>query len=714
MRRSRSRSLAGDTLAADLSVSALLFQAQTLIDRLDAFIENEYPEQTITIANLLWLLAERTQRELIKLDKINRQHLTPAESARARDLGSIVHVLHSYIRYLQASDPLRSPPGIQQAISLLVSTHGEAALGCKSADISVLVRPQWTYNLKYIDLIHQFQVDAKCDLAFALDPDGLLGAYDARTLVEKLWADGHPKRKLHSCKVPRHVAVLSFAGLDKDDVLLYPLLAHELGHFLDFESPDIGNSSTDSVIKNYLPTTKETADSEVPAEHHKDFVEMICVCLREITADLLAVRMVGLGYFFAFAEFFKTLTPWPGQVINEESGYPGFGLRLQLIWKELETKEAGIESTKALQKIFADWKLGGKSRLQEYIDYWTLKVHSLQTSLPNSPRVALMQKAVINSIPAIQQLARNIIPADKAAKLPDDIADMVGLIEDRIPPFQPSTRTKRRERSFQSWSFHEILTAGWLYQIAIGEEHERELAEPSIRYREYQNTCLLLLKALELNDSRTAIQEIQEHNEQSATASKGSSRRSIVGRGVISGPSFCLALDRADRLRRLVVCPDFGDAPVGSASRDLHLGHWFRVSRRTSLLKIDISKAAERASARRQGQTEVFVTASGEFILQPGDFALAVSLEYVCLPPDIMAFVEGKSSLGRTGLIIATATQVAPGFKGCIVLELYNAGTVPLILRPAMRVAQLILMSTDRDVPTGWLYAGAFQVQIRP
>jgi dCTP deaminase len=162
------------------------------------------------------------------------------------------------------------------------------------------------------------------------------------------------------------------------------------------------------------------------------------------------------------------------------------------------------------------------------------------------------------------------------------------------------------------------------------------------------------------------------------------------------------------------LCPDFGDGSIESASRDLHLGHWFRVSRRTSLGQVDIAFAEDRAKARHQGQTEVFVRTGDKFILQPGDFALASSLEYIGLPPDMMAFVEGKSSLGRAGLLIATATQVAPGFKGCIVLELYNAGTVPMILRPAMRIAQLIFVSTDHDVPQEWLYAGDFQVQIRP
>ena len=64
--------------------------------------------------------------------------------------------------------------------------------------------------------------------------------------------------------------------------------------------------------------------------------------------------------------------------------------------------------------------------------------------------------------------------------------------------------------------------------------------------------------------------------------------------------------------------------------------------------------------------------------------------------------------------VIATATQVAPGFRGCLVLELYNSGTVPIVLRPAMRIAQLVFVSTDAPLPKEWLYRGQFQVQVKP
>src|SRR5450755_395415 len=158
-------------------------------------------------------------------------------------------------------------------------------------------------------------------------------------------------------KMPKHVAVLSFAGLDRDDVLLYPLLAHELGHFLDFASDDIGRLSTDSKTEQYLPTIRDVSDANLGPEEHAFLIERLGICLREITADLLAARMAGLGYLFAFNEFFKTLGPWPGPVVNPESGYPGFGLRLKLIFNELHNPEAGIESVSKLGTLLARWHL---------------------------------------------------------------------------------------------------------------------------------------------------------------------------------------------------------------------------------------------------------------------------------------------------------------------------------------------------------------------
>lgn len=559
----------GRELAENLPVSAILFQAKTLLDSLEVFTESDYPLQTVAIAKILKLLAGRAYEQLFELDASNT--LKAGDQARARDLGSIVHVLHAYLRYLQASDPLRTPPGVQQAISLLISAHGQAVLGCGANEINVLVRPQWTYNLKYVDIVQQFERDAECDLAFALDPRRRLPIYDrvdydAQDLIDALWKAAYPPNSegqvasgKQRSNLPTHVAVLSFAGLDRDDILLYPLLAHELGHFLDFASDDIGKLSTDSKTAGCLPTLREVKDAGVKEEYRDDIVETIQICLREITADLLAARMVGLGYLFAFNEFFKTLGPWPGPLVNPDSGYPGFGLRLQLIYNELSCKEGGIRSIEELKNLIMVGRLPGKPILEQYVAQLQKRVESLKTAEPTNAATRLIERAVKSAIPAVQELVREIIPSSRAAKLPENLPDMVELLAERIPPFQPPTRAQRKARNFAPWSFHEILTAGWLYQMAIGEARERSLS-PDGRFKEYQNTCLLLLKALELEGARAAIASIATQDGRSEPASKSALQyAATAGQGVVSGPSMCAALDRNDPYDRLVICPEFGD-----------------------------------------------------------------------------------------------------------------------------------------------------------
>jgi hypothetical protein len=102
----------------------------------------------------------------------------------------------------------------------------------------------------------------------------------------------------------------------------------------------------------------------------------------------------------------------------------------------------------------------------------------------------------------------------------------------------------------------------------------------------------------------------------------------------------------------------------------------------------------------------------GDF--HPGDLLLGATSESIALPPDTMAFVEGKSSLGRLGLLVATATTIAPGFHGVVVLELANTGTVPLELVPGRAIAQLVLQVMTSPVPEDRLYRGKYYCQIKP
>lgn len=81
---------------------------------------------------------------------------------------------------------------------------------------------------------------------------------------------------------------------------------------------------------------------------------------------------------------------------------------------------------------------------------------------------------------------------------------------------------------------------------------------------------------------------------------------------------------------------------------------------------------------------------SSSFVLHPGGFVLGSSLEYLGFPSDLMAYVIGRSSLGRLGLIVATAVLVQPGFSGYLTLEITNLGNLPIVLYPGLRIAQLV------------------------
>ena len=90
--------------------------------------------------------------------------------------------------------------------------------------------------------------------------------------------------------------------------------------------------------------------------------------------------------------------------------------------------------------------------------------------------------------------------------------------------------------------------------------------------------------------------------------------------------------------------------------------------------------------------TKLYYVPFGEkFILHPRTFVLGITLEWVRLPKTLAGFVTGRSSWGRRGLIIATATGVHPGFTGCLALELSNVGEMPIPITPGLAICQLFL-----------------------
>lgn len=151
---------------------------------------------------------------------------------------------------------------------------------------------------------------------------------------------------------------------------------------------------------------------------------------------------------------------------------------------------------------------------------------------------------------------------------------------------------------------------------------------------------------------------------------------------------------------------------VHASSMDLRLGNYFRVFQHAKYALIDPTKTQE------EGITALLEVQNGEkFIVQPGEFILGVTLEKIGLPDDLVARVEGRSSLGRLGIVVhSTAGFIDAGFYGTITLEISNLNRMPIALYPGMRICQLAFetMSSPADVPYSQKKSQKYQNQELP
>ena len=136
------------------------------------------------------------------------------------------------------------------------------------------------------------------------------------------------------------------------------------------------------------------------------------------------------------------------------------------------------------------------------------------------------------------------------------------------------------------------------------------------------------------------------------------------------------------------------------AAFDIRLGTDFVVFRQADLVALDpFQSDADKAmqEAERSGEHRR-VPVGGTIVLHPRTSVLGKSLEYVRMPLDLSALVIARSSWGRLGLVVATATYVHPGYTGSLTLELENLGVLPLVLRPGCRLGQMVFCQVIGEV----------------
>ena len=167
----------------------------------------------------------------------------------------------------------------------------------------------------------------------------------------------------------------------------------------------------------------------------------------------------------------------------------------------------------------------------------------------------------------------------------------------------------------------------------------------------------------------------------------------------------------AEIIKKLILDPDVGpkdklyitpvldwdlQAKPGNCSIDVRLGQTIRVPRRAKIAKLDhVSDEHEDIIARYKD--DHYIPIGDYFVLHPRQFVLGETFEWIHLPRGFAAYVVGRSSWGRDGLVVATAIGVHAGYSGVLTLELSNIGEIPICLYPGLTIAQLFINRVEHD-----------------
>lgn len=155
----------------------------------------------------------------------------------------------------------------------------------------------------------------------------------------------------------------------------------------------------------------------------------------------------------------------------------------------------------------------------------------------------------------------------------------------------------------------------------------------------------------------------------------------------------CMRNDNYDE--KLLVTPLLTEEQIGPASIDIRLGASIIVPQKTYVDRQDVTEREIIQEVEQSLYEKIRLRYFQKFVLHPNELILGVTFEYIALPNNIFATIASRSSWGRLGLIVATASAVQPGFKGCLTLELINLSESPIALYPGLLVGQLIFHKVE-------------------
>ncbi len=649
--------------------------------------------------------------------------------AVARRIGDSAATLYSYLEYIEAFCFERTRSEVILPFEFLM----KARFPESSNDIFIFY-PQWEFNFSYLNLKNELKT-----ILFFVNEE------EANDFFKHM---------------PNRIAVISFPVIERDNILALVILAHELAHYFDIDpdNPEYRISRSPDVVKAVsIPETKVKSWIEVarkldPASdqwppllaeiyystriNEKLFIS-IRYWLRELTADITAARFFGIGFYLSAKELFS-LVPRP-----PDSPYPPNYTRLAEIASEINGSEGGfekdlLERTKnkltpaentILKRIYEMTRSDSELANTNVVNY--IKPDMDKPKLTSEQRkeildkmaLSIIEESISNALDILREKIRRKIPEKNCLRFTEKIFLGAKYLKSRIPPCE--ILGKQPIEKPEVFDIREILNATWLYWMDIIERIKSENKELfdfqkdlESYYNELNILCRHSLRAIELSNF-SQLHKPKENGNKKAYVEHNSllSKDFNIPRTGVLGKREIVKLMMVEDLdKSLIITPLLDQCQIAGASVDLTLGNVFIVMRRTRLESLNFREICEKDEKVNvyEFQERIQLRPDGEIVLHPNEFVLGSTLEYISLPPDVMAYVIGKSSFGRVGLVIATATHVAPGFKGTITLELSNLGSIPIVLYTTMPIAQLVFHKVCSAVDRGYSATGFYAYSTGP
>ncbi len=459
----------------------------------------------VCIDKLLDIEKELADRGISELELERKENQVRAV---ARKLNKI----HAYLRYIYATKLDRNPSGMVLPWELLVNKY--------HPDAKTIIRPQWEWNYKYIDIMRE---------------------------LKRLVEDISPKIKdilAQHDKFP----VFSFPGLERENILLHVILAHEIGHFIDDASKLSDNPTVTAAISFDMEkvnrfTNLEIEISEVHktpspsalseeqldlfkalraqaiASQVKSLIEAhINKWLKELTAGIIALRIIGPAYLFALSQaalcelsMHQIAGHYPPpiqrliKILNEcKSGKP----------RHYEFFQPTENDNKEIRKI-KDATVKHFQNIEDVEKKTSIEEGSaVSQDLPKQRELLLadlIATAIEGSIGVIKELIYKEIPNDKAYRLETSIFDQIKFLQKQITPNQ-KILSEGNELKFEPFSMESILNAGWIFWLTHKKDvkHlDRSEVDPQKKrikdaeekyYKPLEEVSRLILRAIELSD----------------------------------------------------------------------------------------------------------------------------------------------------------------------------------------------------------------------